>query len=105
MEQFIITKYRLITQREKSSFWEVKVLPDILPNAPLNLTATPVIGQITLTWSPPDSNGGNPIQNYTIYRSSSIEDEKFYVSLGNVTNFHPLQRYIRTDLLLQGIGK
>ncbi len=88
MEQFIITKYRLITQREKVSFsGEVSVSSYILPNAPLNLTATPVIGQITLTWSPPDSNGGNPIQNYTIYRSSSIEDEKFYVSLGNVTNF------------------
>ena len=40
------------------------------PTAPLNLTALPGDGRVTLTWDAPDSNGGRAIDTYD-YRYSS----------------------------------
>lgn len=35
------------------------------PARPVNLTATPTTGGLTLTWNPPTLDGGTPVTNYT----------------------------------------
>jgi len=54
------------------------------PSEPQNLQATRGVGQITLTWSAPASDGGSPITNYRIYRGTSSGGEIFLVQIGNV---------------------
>src|SRR5207249_1942585 len=44
------------------------------------------IGNVTLSWQAP-SNGGSPITNYKIYRSSSSGTEGLYTTIGNVTSY------------------
>jgi hypothetical protein len=41
-----------------------------LPGPPANLTATAGIGQATVMWNPPSSNGGSPITSYTVMTTS-----------------------------------
>src|SRR5439155_26602886 len=57
-----------------------------IPSAPQNLQATGHIGNVTLSWQAP-SNGGSPITNYKIYRSSSSGTEGLYTTIGNVTSY------------------
>src|SRR5205807_452840 len=58
-----------------------------VPSAPQNLQATAAgIGNVTLAWQAP-SNGGSPITNYKIYRSSSSGTEGLYTTIGNVTSY------------------
>src|SRR5438093_1289947 len=57
-----------------------------MPSAPQNLQATAGIGSVTLSWQAP-SNGGSPITNYKIYRSSSSGTEGLYTTIGNVTSY------------------
>jgi hypothetical protein len=57
------------------------------PNAPKNLQASPSAGQITLTWDPPDSDGGMPITNYVVYRGTSSGGLAFNVELGVVLTY------------------
>ena len=40
-----------------------------LPSEPANFTATGIDGGITLTWLPPDDNGGTPITAYQVFVS------------------------------------
>jgi fibronectin type 3 domain-containing protein len=47
----------------------------VIPSAPLNLAATGANGSVTLTWSPPSSNGGSTITGYDIYRGTSSGGE------------------------------
>src|SRR3989454_10711296 len=57
-----------------------------MPSAPQNLQATAGTGNVTLTWQAP-SNGGSPITNYKIYRSSSSGTEGLYTTIRNVTSY------------------
>ncbi len=61
---------------------EIITLLDV-PSAPQDLKAFYGNSFIELTWSEPDSNGGSPITNYMIYRSTSPGDESFFFKLGN----------------------
>ena len=42
----------------------ITATPAETPSAPLNLTATPGDGQVTLTWEAPSSDGGSPVLRY-----------------------------------------
>src|SRR3989442_7276416 len=57
------------------------------PSAPQNLKATAGIGNVTLSWQVPSSNGGSPITGYKIYRSSSSGTEGYLTTLGSVTSY------------------
>src|SRR5439155_1288938 len=58
-----------------------------VPYAPQNLQAAGGIRNATLVWQAPSSNGGFPITNYNIYRSSSSGTEGLYATIGNVTTY------------------
>src|SRR5439155_861400 len=57
------------------------------PSAPQNLQAAGHIGNVTLVWQAPSSNGGSPITNYKIYKSTSSGTEGLYATIGNVTSY------------------
>ncbi len=61
--------------------------PPVPPPAPTLLSATPGNAQVTLSWSPPTSNGGSAVTNYTIYRSETSGTETFHVTVGNVLTY------------------
>ncbi|MCX8174033.1 MAG: fibronectin type III domain-containing protein [Thermoplasmata archaeon] len=54
------------------------------PGKPRNLSADAQIGKIVLTWLPPESNGGSPVTNYTIYRGLSPGTLSVIAVTGNV---------------------
>src|SRR5437016_1683121 len=58
-----------------------------IPTAPQNLQAAGGIGNVTLSWQAPSSNGGSPITGYKIYRSTSSGTEGYLVTVGNVTSY------------------
>src|SRR5207245_2437165 len=58
-----------------------------MPSAPQNLQATAGAGNVTLSWQAPSSNGGSPITNYKIYRSSSSGTEGLLITIGNLTSY------------------
>ncbi len=66
---------------------EVSATPASVPSAPLNLTATPGISQITLDWTAPVSDGGSQITNYTIYRGTSSGGEVLLVTIGDALSY------------------
>src|SRR5207253_4613682 len=45
--------------------------PHTAPGAPRDLVATAGDASVSLSWSPPSSDGGAPITNYKIYRGTS----------------------------------
>ncbi|OLE74499.1 hypothetical protein AUG19_08475 [archaeon 13_1_20CM_2_54_9] len=57
------------------------------PSAPSGLTATLGVGQVSLSWIAPSSNGGSSITGYRVYRGSSTMGESFLANLGNVTSY------------------
>src|SRR5439155_8462970 len=57
-----------------------------IPSAPQNLQASAGVGNVTLSWQAPN-NGGSPITNYNIYRSTSSGTETLYATIGNVTSY------------------
>jgi fibronectin type 3 domain-containing protein len=62
--------------------------PATLPTAPLNLAAVAAKGKgISLSWSPPASNGGASITSYVIYRGTTPGSESRLTSVGNVTSY------------------
>jgi hypothetical protein len=44
-----------------------------IPSAPLGITAVAGDGKVTLTWSPPASDGGSSVTRYDIYRGTTAE--------------------------------
>ncbi len=63
---------------------EVRVTPATVPSAPQNLQAVAEDGQITLSWSAPASDGGSPLTEYRVYRSTSSGSG--YVLVASVDN-------------------
>jgi hypothetical protein len=59
------------------------------PSEPRNLKASfgPALGEVTLTWAAPSSNGGTPVTNYRIYRGPATGSETFVAEIGNVLTY------------------
>ncbi len=57
------------------------------PQYSQNLQAMPSNAQIGLSWSAPFDNGGYPITNYKIYRSTGSGTETLLTTIGNVTSY------------------
>src|SRR5205807_1350133 len=66
---------------------EAHAAPSVTLSAPQNLQATATGTQISLSWQAPSSNGGSPITNYKIYRSTSSGNERLLTTIGNVTSY------------------
>lgn len=64
---------------------EVNATPVTHPYAPQDLAAIGEATYVNLTWSPPISDGGSPITNYTIYRDVTPDPTAVYAVIGNVT--------------------
>ena len=63
----------------------VKIQIASSPAAPQNLQAVGSSGHVTLTWTPPSSNGDRNITGYKIYRSTVPGGEAFLTSITNQT--------------------
>ena len=63
---------------------EVNMFPTTVPSAPQNLQIKFGNDQLILTWSTPNLNGGLPIANYTIYRSTSATSN--FTHIGSSTS-------------------
>src|SRR5207302_555766 len=61
--------------------------PPSPPSAPHNLAATAANAQVTLTSQAPTRNGGSPIPNYTLYRSTAPGSETLQATIGNVLTY------------------
>lgn len=66
---------------------EAKATPMRKPMMPLNLTATGGEAEASLTWSPPASDGGSSITNYTVFRGTSSGNKTSLIKLGNVLEY------------------
>ena len=67
---------------------EVYATPADVPTAPRNLTASPTgVGQITLHWALPSSNGSSAITNYHIYQGTTPGGELSLATIGIATTY------------------
>ncbi len=67
---------------------EVNATPLSVPDAPTGLGATTGDAYINLTWNAPASDGGSPIINYSVYRSTIIGFKEFLTQIGNITYYN-----------------
>jgi parallel beta-helix repeat protein len=63
-------------------------MPFSEPSEPLGLLETSGASFVNLTWSPPLTDGGFPITNYTIYRGEIPGIPTYIIEIGNLTNFN-----------------
>ncbi len=61
--------------------------PPVPPGPPSLNTPTAGNGTVSLTWSAPASNGGAPITDYAVYRSTSTGTEAFLAKTGGALSF------------------
>src|SRR3989454_113953 len=66
---------------------EASATPTGAPSAPQNLQATAGVRNVALTWQAPASDGGSPITNYRIFRSTSSGTETIIATVGNVNSY------------------
>ncbi len=64
------TKAGFLTYTDGNNTVWVASTGSTVPSEPQNLTATPDDGQVTLSWSAPDSNGGSAITKYQVSRDN-----------------------------------
>jgi len=65
---------------------QLKPVP-VTPSAPLNLQATGGNANVTLTWSPPNSDGGSTIANFELYRGGYLGGEVFVEEVGDILSY------------------
>ncbi|MEM4293013.1 MAG: fibronectin type III domain-containing protein, partial [Thermoplasmata archaeon] len=57
------------------------------PSAPRNLQAVAGNQSVTLSWQPPDNDGGSAITNYKVYRGTTSGNLAFLKDVGNVLTY------------------
>ena len=72
----------------KPDVFYTQLTPASPPTAPLNLQASAGNAHVFLSWNAPSNNGGSPITNYKIYKSTSSGTESLFATFGNVTSFN-----------------
>jgi fibronectin type 3 domain-containing protein len=63
----------------------VSVVPQGLPSAPRNVSATAGDGVVHLAWDPPDSDGGSPVLRYQVRRGDAEGSEEPYREVEGTT--------------------
>ncbi|MHC1680757.1 MAG: fibronectin type III domain-containing protein [Methanomassiliicoccales archaeon] len=66
---------------------EISATPIGVPGAPVDLVAHRGDAEVKLVWKVPFNDGGSPIVNYTIYRSTTSNTEVKLLSIGVATNY------------------
>ncbi len=71
-----------------STQWDLADYPRTTPDAPMNLTATPGNGQVSLSWSAPIDDGGAKIWSYIIFMDGAMEDgtQETFKVISGLTN-------------------
>jgi len=67
-----------------------RIEPTLLPtppSPPQNLAAVGGDGQVSLTWDPPQDDGGSPLLAYLVYRGDSPGGESLLAGVGLVTSW------------------
>jgi titin len=65
----------------------VSTVPLGLPGAPRDLITGVSKSTVTLSWIPPEDNGGSPITGYVLLRATSPDDLDIVTTLGVVGNY------------------
>ncbi|HVL48918.1 MAG TPA: fibronectin type III domain-containing protein [Candidatus Thermoplasmatota archaeon] len=67
----------------------LRVFGDAPPSGPVDTTATagPARGQVTVTWAPSSSNGGDPITGYRVYRGIAPDNVVHLATVISGTNY------------------
>jgi len=66
---------------------EVPAAPFGIPTAPRGLQASVSNGHVMLSWETPFNTGGLSITNYTIYRSTTMGNEAFLITISTTTAY------------------
>jgi fibronectin type 3 domain-containing protein len=71
---------------DESRPWvQIGAASPVAPSAPQSLAATAGSGSVSLTWTPPTSNGGAAVTGYNVYRGTSAGGESATPITTNVT--------------------